>query len=239
MVINAKTLSKELFDYQINAMKGGLADIHGVGEIIAKEAVKCETPLINFVGSLGGKACFDIYHYWKYRDEIQDYQIKNNISSVAFQEVNWEGNIIRYPEIEDQLMPMPQDKAIVMRYKDKVVDWFLKFAEKKMASGYELIKKDDDGYSDQDIVVTTEDVLKYAVGFEWAGVTQYNPKPHPVYMMETDENGNHIDKGIGYWFREFLLFLYKGNPSDTNDYDDLVVFSINKTWENEPTIFEL
>jgi len=233
-ILNSKILSKELHDYQIRLMKGGVADFAGIGDYIAKESVNYdgENGLIRLVGSMGGQACLQFHYYWSYRDQVHEYQAQNNVSSVAFQEVNWDGCVIRYPEMEDQLLPMPQDKPIVCRYRNKVVDWFCNFADKYKEKGYNLVIKDDDGYCDKNIYINTAHLRLIAKKYEWATITQYSPEVQPVHICEIDDNGNRIDKGIGYWKREFWMFLERGD--NINDNTDLILISLEKQWDEKP-----
>lgn len=235
--INAKQLSKELHDYQIRLLKGGIADFNGVGDFIANEAKNYQGEdggLIRFMGSMGGKACLDAHHYWSFRDQIHEYQQKNNVSSVAFQEVNWDGVIIRYPEMEDQLEQMPQDKAIVCRYRDKIVDWFINFADNYITTkGYKLLIPDDEGYRDGDIEITTSYLKELSKEYEWASLTQYTPKVTPVGYCDVLDDGTYIDKGIGYWIREFHLFLYRGSVFWQEDNETQSV-TLYIQWDTEP-----
>jgi hypothetical protein len=136
--------------------------------------------------------------------------------------------------MEDQLMVMPQDKAIVSRAKYKVLNWFINFADIYIATkGYRLIKKDEDGYLDGDIEISTIELRTLAKEYEWATTTQYNPTPHRVGCGYCDDDGNYIETGC-YWMREFHFFMYKGNPMGHDTYDS-TSFTLEKTWENEPS----
>jgi hypothetical protein len=241
-LINAKQLSKELHDYQIRLLKGGIADFQGIGDFIANQAKNYQGEdggLIRFMGSMGGDACLHSHYYWSFRDHIHEYQLKNNISSVAFQEVNWDGVIIRYPEMEDQLEQMPQDKAIVCQYRDKVVDWFIKFADNYLTTkGYKLLIPDDDGYRDGDVEITTSYLKELSKEYEWASLTQYTPRITPVSSSEMLADDKYIDKGISYWMREFHLFLYRGFGfwQEDNETQSIILYI---QWRTEPTELSL
>ena len=224
---NAKQLSKELHDYQIRLLKGGLPDFHGVGDYIAQEAVNYDGKdggLIRFMGSMGGKACLDAYHYWQFRDQVNDYQLANNISSVSFQEVVWDNKVIRYPVYNEQLTPMPQDKPILMRYKEKLTNWYINFATEYVNQyGYQLFPEDDDGYLNIDEPLEPCILGEISKDFEWCDITGYYPHIIPVYS-------SYEHNQIVYWLREFGFFLYRG---DLSDYE-VNVYMLRKTWKEKP-----
>ena len=223
---NAKELDQELYDYRERLRFGGLADFQGKWEIIAKKAREYEGkyPLINFLGVLGAHDCMTTCSYWKFSEQIQTYQVKFNVSSVIFQTVEWDGKIIRYPECATQLITMPQDKQIVMRYKDKIVNWFTDFAEVYAEQeGYEILTETEEEIWEP---ITLEDISNLSREFEWATLTpHHSPKVTPVY------SGNNRE--IAYWRREFCLFLNRGDHFWA-DNNESVLISLYKRWDVDP-----
>lgn len=63
----------------------------------------------------------------KFFDQVCDHQVKNNISSVLWEEVQWNKETLRFPELVGGLKPLPQDKALMSRWKGKVVEKYLDF----------------------------------------------------------------------------------------------------------------
>jgi len=130
---SAKELSKILLDYQINSIKGGFFDHQGLGEQIAKATKTDENapPLARMLCSFSdkGDGMLSVLAYWKFREEVQQFQVTNNISSVYWASVECDGQIIRYPKSESQLEFMPQDGDVLSRNKGRVLDEFLQFVE--------------------------------------------------------------------------------------------------------------
>ena len=173
-------------------------------------------------------ACFEIYSYWCFRDQVQEYQKRNNISSVLFKEINWDDFVLRYPEKEDQLLEMPQDKKILARYKNKVVDFFLKFSQNKLLKNYELFRVEYLEKYEEYIPQNIEDIKKAALNFEYAEL--YKESTHPVYEYRSNF------KKIAYWSRCFTLLLFSGNLDDPCES---VRFELYQKWDHEPTISEI
>ncbi len=223
---NAKELDQELCDYRERLRFGGVADFQGIGEEMAKKAREYEGkyPLINFLGELGAPACMTSCSYWKFRYEIQTYQVKFNVSSVIFQTVEWDGKIIRYPECADQLITMPQDKQIVMRYKDKIVNWFTDLAEVYVEQeGYEILSETEEESWEP---ITLEDISNLSSEFEWATLT-----PHDSPEVTSIYSGNN--KEIAYRWREFCLFLSRGDHFWADNHESVLI-SLYKRWYVDP-----
>jgi hypothetical protein len=228
--MNSKVLAKELKNYQENVSDGGVFDPDGLGNLMQKEAVKSDIPIVNLLGSLKGNACLEIYSYWCFRDEIQEYQKRKNISSISFKEINWDGFILRYPEKEDQLIEMPQDKKIVERYKNKVIDFFIKFTENKLLKNYNLCKVEYDDIYTEYTPQNIEDIRDSASNFKYAYLIPKHPNTHPVYEGGTDF------KKIAYWSRDFTLGLHN---DDLDDPVDTKIFEVYKQWDHEPAFCEI
>jgi hypothetical protein len=226
--MNSKVLAKELKNYQENVSEGGVFDPDGLGDIMQKEAVKSDIPIVNLLGNLKGNACLEIYSYWCFRDEIQEYQKRNNISSVLFKEINWDDFVLRYPEKEHQLLEMPQDKKILKRYKKKVVDFFIKFSQVKLLKNYELFRVDYLEDYEEYIPQSIEDIKKAVFNFEYADL--YKQSTHPVYEYGSDF------KKIAYWSRSFTLSLHSGSLEDPFES---VRFELYQKWDREPTISQI
>jgi len=227
--MNSKQLSKELHNYSLNLIFNGGFDFKNIGKYLSKEAKKeKENSFINLIGNLGDKACFQLYSSCLYQQQIQEYQITRNISSVLFISLNWDADFFRYPDKEDLLIEMPQDKKILMRYKEKVISWFLNFTHKKLKKGYKLLEE----LEDSKVIATTQNsILEASKDFEWARLTQYNPTIIPVYSSNFKEGERKVD----YWFREFSVSLYKGSFNNNESR----TFLIQKRWKHEPTLSEI
>lgn len=231
--MNSKVLTKALNDYRFNLLKGGVFDSKGIGKFLKDEAVKSSDPFINFLGNLDDTCCFEFYSYWVFKDKIQEYQIVNNISSIYFEEANWDGFVFRYPQKAFELIELPQDRKILRKYKDKIIDFFIEFSKTKFLKNYQLyLENYDDPYSiDVNYIPqNVQDIQNIRHRFDCASLSFRTPQSSPVYEMEGS------NKKIAYWKRSFTLYLTKG---DLEHPSEMMNFELFKAWDYEPPISEI
>lgn len=206
--LSAKDLSKILLDYQINSIKGGFFDHQGLGEQIAKAARTDENapPLAKMLCSFSdkGDGMLSVLAYWKFREEVQQFQVANNISSVYWASVEWDGQIIRFPQIESQLEFMPQDCNVLSRNKNRVLDEFLQFAK---ASNLQWGKHEDNEFDDVS-PVDLDFIVEAAKSFDYVTLGLWDV--HPVRCAESSK--------VLYWRKEYSLWLSNfPNPEGTEE----------------------
>jgi hypothetical protein len=66
-----------------------------------------------------------VFAYQDFRSQIHHYQKQHRISGVIWRDCTFEGKTVRYPEIHNQLIPLEEDKAVLMIAKSSVIDFWL------------------------------------------------------------------------------------------------------------------
>ena len=218
---SAKELSKILLNYQINSIKGGFFDHQGLGEKIAKATRTDENapPLAKMLCSFGdkGDGMLSVLAYWKFREEIQQFQVANNISSIHWASVEWDGQIIRFPQIESQLEFMPQDGNVLSRQKNRVLDEFLQFAK---SSNLQWEKHGDNEFDDV-IPVDLGFIIESAKSFDYITLSLWDV--HPVKCAESLK--------ILYWRKEYSLWL--SNFPNHKGTEEMLKISATLKWSGD------
>jgi len=197
---SAKELSKILTEYQFNSISGGIFDLTETGKSLATAAKSDDNapPLAKLLAALdcSGNGITSVLAYWKFRDQIRDFQVQNNISSVLWETEDWNGSIIRFPSPESQLQFMPQDLAILRRNKKRVLDQFCQFADK---SGLNWVVDDEEDYCSSVPLktLTIAEIKDMAIGFDYVTLSHW--KEHPVKCGDTMK--------ILYWEKNYSLWL--------------------------------
>lgn len=65
-----------------------------------------------------------VFAYQDFRQQIHDYQRSHNVSGIIWRECCFQGQILRYPEIHNQLIAIPGDKDILMESKAAVLNFW-------------------------------------------------------------------------------------------------------------------
>jgi hypothetical protein len=168
-------------------------------------------PLGQFLASIDrdGTGIAGIMQYWTLRDRVEEYQVKNNISSISWDTVNWKDEIFRYPSHNTQLVAMPQDSKIVNRHFWKTVSFYRSF----VAQWHLPLFKDDGDY-DKDSTLQEFDGLAKEI---------FNPKAYceltggdrhcPVYHY--DPKGKGLGS-VAYYKTEYCLSMHSGFGDDCN-----------------------
>lgn len=218
---SAKELSKILLDYQINSITGGFFDHQGLGEQIAEVARTDENapPLVKMLCSFSdkGNGMLSVLAYWKFREEVQQFQVTNNISSVYWASVEWDGQIIRFPKVESQLEFMPQDGDVLSRNKNRVLNEFLQFAK---SSNLQWDKHEDNEFDDV-VPVDFDFIVEAAKSFDYITLSLWNV--HPVKCAESLK--------ILYWTKEYSLWL--SNFPNHEGTEEMLRISATLKWSGD------
>lgn len=65
-----------------------------------------------------------VFAYQDFRRQIHAYQQQHRVSGLIWRECTFSGKSIRYPELHNQLIPVPGDKEILMAAKETVLDFW-------------------------------------------------------------------------------------------------------------------
>lgn len=134
MKYEAKQLEKLIVDYITESVKGSIPNLQkNKFNLIAERTLSDpEAPeLANAVVNMfGGDGIFQMMAAWDYRDQVNKFQVENNISSVYFENHTWNGETIEIATFSDQLTLLDEDIEICKRYKEQVGNWFFDFCIK-------------------------------------------------------------------------------------------------------------
>jgi hypothetical protein len=195
---SAKELEKILHEYEENCRQGIFLDSEFLGEQLKERALNDDTapPIAKFLASIDknhGAMLVAISRYWDFREQVNQYQKANNISSVKWSEEQLKAYTIRYPIICDQLEIMPQDIEICRRHRFKVRNKFLKFIENYNLPLFEETK-------DEQLIPTDQESVKIVSEF------------FPICSINSWENipvpdGTSKGNKIAYYVNRYSLFF--------------------------------
>ena len=175
-------------------------------------------PLAKFLASIDkdGSGIAGIIQYWDLRDKVEEYQVKNNISSISWKIVGWKGEIFRYPSHNSQLNAMPQDTKIVNRHFHKVLSFYKSFVERWHLP---LFKDDDDYEKDsslQELADCAKEIFNPNAYCEMSGGDRH----YPVHYCEPEYEGskNLVTKSIAYYEVEYRLSIHSGFGDDCDGH---------------------
>jgi hypothetical protein len=170
-------------------------------------------PLGKFLASIDkdGSGLAGIMQYWDFRDEIEKYQVENNISSISWEAVEWKGEIFRYPSHNTQLTPMPQDPKIVNRHFWKTFLFYRSFVER-----WHLPLFKDDGDYDKDSSLTELDALATAI-FNPNAYCELSGGDRHIPVYHYDPKGKGLGS-VAYYKTEYGLSMHSGFGDDCNGH---------------------
>ena len=165
-----------------------------------------QTPLGGF---LGAQKMFEIGCYHEFRDQVQGYQLKNNISGLEVK-VSVIGNkLYRFPVPICQLELTKDDYQVLKLAKDAVVDAFLSCVDEFT---YLSFSHEDKASVQFDIETTIEYVRHFADFCDWAEI------------VKADELETTINLGYG----DYHASVFIASVSESAKYSDSVWFSAAK-----------
>lgn len=207
---SAKQLSTLIDEFRNNALNGGFNDPPGFNEFIRNETLNDpDAPIIaKFVcglGDDGGTKMAAVARVWGFRDRLNDYQRRHNISSIYWRELTWKGEKIRFPATDTDLEFMPQDGAILARWKDRIINRFVSFICCQNID-HLLCRVDYDGEGETETPVSLTEIYTRAKDFDFVSLS--GGTEHPVYLAKQTETGNLLaTQEICYHLTEFDLWF--------------------------------
>jgi hypothetical protein len=72
-----------------------------------------------------------VFAYQDFRNQIHQYQKQHRVSGVIWRNCTFENQTVCYPEIHNQLIPLEEDKAILIQAKRSVIDFWLKVTSQR------------------------------------------------------------------------------------------------------------
>ena len=73
-----------------------------------------------------------VFAYRDFRSQIHKYQHNHQVSGIVWRTCTFEQQSITYPEIHNQLVPIPSDKEILLGAKSEILDfWYQATAKMK------------------------------------------------------------------------------------------------------------
>lgn len=71
-----------------------------------------------------------VFAYQDFRDRVHQYQKQYRVSGIIWRNCTFNGRTIRYPEIHNQLIPLEEDKVILVAARKSVIDFWLEVTPK-------------------------------------------------------------------------------------------------------------
>ena len=66
-----------------------------------------------------------VFAYQDFRNQIHKYQQKHKVSGIIWRSCSFGNQEVHYPEIHNQLIPLPEDKIILTKAKESVINFWL------------------------------------------------------------------------------------------------------------------
>lgn len=130
-----------------------------------------------------------VFVFRDFRQQIHEYQQKNNVSGVIWRTINFRNKSFHCPEVYNQLIPIDGDKEILMAAKASVLDFWrdVTQAMKFYLSGHDnsLISKDKLELLYQEVEWAELDAGKEEI---YLGLCWGNPQEY-IYKWANPESG--------------------------------------------------
>ncbi|MBU7587162.1 MAG: hypothetical protein KAF91_30670 [Nostoc sp. TH1S01] len=155
------------------------------GERLKLEVKVSGNPVIDQFIRTDGLQKFTAYQDFK--AAIHNYQREHQVSGIVWREMTVKGQTLRYPEVDNQLIALTSDMAILQSSKDSILNfWYEVTVEMDLYLSFNNSKQHQQ--------ITTDDVARIAHRTEWASLWKW-------------ENPN---------FLELILQLGWGNPEEAS-----------------------
>lgn len=152
--------------------------------------------LTGFMGAfLGAERMLHVANYHEFREQVQAYQVANQVSGLTVKTIEINGKTYRFPEISDQLVLLDSDVQILKAAKDRIAEVFLDYCRNNFV--YCCFDYCSPKQGQWEIQTTCEYIAHIAANCEWA---------------EIGKIGKY--SGAGLW-----LALGWGNPVDARCRD--------------------
>jgi hypothetical protein len=172
-----------------------------------------------------------------FNDTIE-YQLRNSISSIYYQELNWEGHSILSPFNSPFLRWNEDSLKTIKDSKNTILNWFINLIEEKVNNdGYTLCQQTyDEDICEVYFPVEVEYFKNYAFEFDWVELV---PEEDHVSYWEDDEDEelySYWNSGLKkYWLKTYDIWLRKGDNLDLFEKNDgSEYFSLRKTFLTDP-----
>jgi hypothetical protein len=195
-------LVKILREEQMACVKGqGTFPMPDNAEEIAKQ-----TPLGSI---LGAQRLFEVGCYHEFRDQVQKYQIENNISGLEVDVCIIGDKLYRFPRPIHQLELTKDDYQVLKLVKDAVVDAFLSAVDELT---YLSFSHEDKSHAQFDIETTIGYVRHFADFCDWAEI------------VTADDLETTINLGYG----DYHASVFIASVSEAAKYSDSMYFCAAK-----------
>ncbi|MEP0755586.1 hypothetical protein NDA03_25740 [Trichocoleus sp. Lan] len=129
----------------------------------AEEALKEADQLTQFLG-IEGLSSIAAYH--DFRDLIQEYQVKHQISGIIWKQVALGDRALTVPEVDNQLVCLPSDMEILKAHKQQVLDFWVEYVTSNDLDIW--VEVSVKGGGETIIRKTLSDVEQFAAKSDWA-----------------------------------------------------------------------
>ena len=174
------------------------------------DEIAAKSPLGGF---LGAQSMFEIGCYHEFRDQVQEYQLANNISGLEVKVCVIGDKLYRFPSPIHQLELTKDDYQVLKLAKDAVVEAFLSRVDEFT---YLSFSHEDKSHTQFDIETTTQYIKHFAEFCDWAEII--GVKEFEVTLV------------LGYG--DYHESVYIAEHSEAAKYSDSVYFCAAKACEN-------
>lgn len=70
-----------------------------------------------------------VFAYQDFRDRVHRYQREHKVSGIIWRRCTFKSHTVCYPEIHNQLIPLEEDKVVLVEAKQSVIDFWLEVTE--------------------------------------------------------------------------------------------------------------
>lgn len=174
------------------------------------EEIAKKTPMGSI---LGAQRLFEVGVYHEFRDQVQKYQLENNISGLEIEAYTIGNKLYRFPIPVDQLELTKDDYQVLKACKDAVVQAFLDYCDDYT---YLSCDQEDKAGWNFKIETTQQYVRHFATYCDWAEI------------IKADDLEVTITLGYG----DYHESAYVASHSEAAKYSDSVYFTAAKACEN-------
>jgi hypothetical protein len=137
------------------------------GERLKLEVTVSGNPVIDQFIKTEGLQKFTAYEDFK--KAIHEYQVEHQVSGVVWKEMNVKGKILRYPEVDTQLISLPIDLEILKSAKNEIVEFW-----HEVTVGMDLYLSFNNGRDHRKI--TIYDLERMIARSEWGSLWKWENK---------------------------------------------------------------
>jgi hypothetical protein len=104
--------------------------------------------------------------YLDFRATVHRYQVEHQVSGIVWRQLTIKGQVLRYPEVDEQLIALPSDLAILRNAKAAVLDFWSQVTEQMDL--YLAVNRGKEHH-----LTTRVDVDRIAQRSEWVSLAKY------------------------------------------------------------------